>query len=154
MPEAHLRPPARGISAAGRGLPNQEIYLIVLWYGLAKAGFKDARSPQDRRGSEQPELDPAGSCAARRRSPVFSVPRMWQTGGMTDSSRQEDGVPPNDRRQVFLAKDTPAEFIPLLEALAAGDFAAAGVIERDEAQRADEPRRRQSKPILARRTTS
>jgi hypothetical protein len=73
--------------------------------------------------------------------------------GRHDGQFQADGGESSqDRRQVFLAKDTPAEFIPLLEALAAGNFAAAGVIECDEAQRADEPRRRQSKPILAKRT--
>jgi hypothetical protein len=31
-------------------------------------------------------------------------------------------------RMVFLAKDTPAEFLPQLVAIAAGDFAAAGLV--------------------------
>ncbi len=39
-------------------------------------------------------------------------------------------------RIVFLAKDTPPEFLEQLEAIAAGDFAAAG-LEATENERAD-----------------
>lgn len=37
-----------------------------------------------------------------------------------------------DERLVFLAKDTPAEFIPQHEALAAGDFAKSGVVNSED----------------------
>lgn len=37
-----------------------------------------------------------------------------------------------NERSVFLAKDTPEEFLGQLEAIAKGDFAAAGVTEGDD----------------------
>jgi hypothetical protein len=46
---------------------------------------------------------------------------------------------PVDKREdriVFLACDTPSEFLPMIEALASGDFAAVGIADQRD-QRAD-----------------
>lgn len=49
---------------------------------------------------------------------------------MNDKAQVESEEP--NEWLVFLAKDTPAEFIPQLEALAAGDFAKAGVANSED----------------------
>jgi hypothetical protein len=45
---------------------------------------------------------------------------------------QHEPIDKRQERHVFLAKDTPVDFLAQLEALAAGDFALLGIPEGDD----------------------
>ncbi|MGL4240246.1 MAG: hypothetical protein ACRCTI_03950 [Beijerinckiaceae bacterium] len=64
-------------SSASRGANSRGVGSV--WTSQdtgGSAGFKDARFPQNRRGSEQPELDPAVSCADPRRFRLPHAPPL------------------------------------------------------------------------------
>lgn len=73
----------------------------------------------------------------RRRSPVLIASCPWHSSPVDNDA---DPVPTasdyDDERVVILARDTPTEFLPMLEAIAHGDFAAAGIVDQD-AKRAE-----------------
>lgn len=68
---------------------------------------------------------------ARQAGTLVRLGAAGLMGQAMNDKRQAEREEPNERL-VFLAKDTPAEFIHQLEALAAGDFAKAGVVNSED----------------------
>ncbi len=58
--------------------------------------------------------------------------RSWQSSPVdTDADPVPTGPDYDDERVVIVARDTPMAFLPMLEAIARGDFAAARIVDQD-----------------------